>query len=131
MLSSKRAQTIGHKKRLAKRNAERVRRVKAHGILLRGHSAREISTQTDVSLSTVYCIKRAFVHQDKGLEKLLDPESHFPGRLPILSEAEERLVVSRTLEVAERGFALNCALMKGVPGKIAQRKRHWRRYRCF
>ena len=116
-----RAQTIGHKKRLAKRKAERVRRAKAHVLLLRGQSARETSTQTDVSLSTVYCIKRALKNQDKeGLEKVLDPESHFPGRRPILSEAEERLVVSRTLEAAERGFAVNCALMKSVQGKIAQ-----------
>ena len=48
MPRSMRVQTIGHKKRLAKRNAERKRRVKAHGILLQGHSAREISTHTDV-----------------------------------------------------------------------------------
>lgn len=41
----------------------------------------------------------------KGLEKLFDPESHFAGRRPVLSKAEERVVVGRTLEAAEKGLS--------------------------
>ena len=116
-----RAQTIAHKKRLAKRKAQRVGREKPHHFLMRGDPVRTVSGRTGVSLSIVYSIKKALTEKDtKRLEKLLDPESHFAGRRPILSSAEESLVVSRILEAAERGFAVDFALMKSVQGQIAQ-----------
>lgn len=120
MPSSMRAQTIAHNKRLAKRKQERIRREKALQLLQRGISPREVSTQSGVTRTIVYSIRKAITNDEtQQLAKLLDPENHFPGRRTVLTSAEQKLVVDKALEAAQQGFAVDCSLMKSIQGKIA------------
>ena len=80
------AQAIAHKKRLARREAERKRREKALQLWRDGISVIKVTQNTGVSTSTVYRLKRSAesVNQEQ-LQKLLDTKNSHPGRQPVLS----------------------------------------------
>lgn len=59
MPRSMRAQTIAHNQRIAKRKIERAMGTKAFELLRLDKSAKAVSTETNVTLATMYKIKRA------------------------------------------------------------------------
>ena len=58
-------------------------------------------------------------NDEKSLGKLLDKGTHFPGRRIVMTDSEEGIVVHKTLEAAEKGFEVDCSLMKSTQRKIA------------
>ena len=115
-----RCQAIAHNKRLGKRKAERIKREKALQLLRRGICPREVSTRSGVTRTTVYNLRKEIIDEDtQQLAKLLDPENHLAGLCTVLISTKESLVVEKTLEAAEKGFAVDCSLMKSIQGEIA------------
>ena len=73
-----RPQTIAHKQKLDKRKSESKKRERAFRLLKGYNSPKSVSVETDVSLATVYKIRRAMNDEDEeGLQKLLHPENTF------------------------------------------------------
>lgn len=76
----------------------------------------EVSTRNGVTRTTVSNIRKATIEEDmQRLAKLLDPEKHFAGRGTVFTSAKQSLVVDKTLEAAEKVFAVSSS--NGKPSK--------------
>lgn len=85
-----------------------------------GVSVAKVTQHTGVYTSTVYRFKRS---QESGnqeqLQKLLDTKNNHPGRQPVLSHYEERMIVERTVFASRHGFAVDNNLMMTLRAQIA------------
>lgn len=78
-----------------------------------------IASATGENQETVRQIKKAIASADsRTLEKLLHPENNRPGRRPVLTGDEEKLVSQRLIYAARRGFALDRPTLQRVLGRI-------------
>lgn len=56
-------------------------------------------------------------NDEKGLEKVLNPGSHFPGRRNIPKNDEQIVAVDRTMKEIQKGFEVDSAPKKSIQGK--------------
>jgi len=122
MPSSMRRESARYRQNLDQKEIERQNRERAAELLRASEAPNisEISRATNVSRRTVNRIRAAIDNNaTETLQKLLSPVDNQRGRPHILSPSEEKMLVSRLLYAAKRGFGLDVEQLREAMADIA------------
>jgi len=117
-----RRESARHRQNIARKETERQNRNRAAELLRTSTvpNLSAISRETDVDRRLVGRIRDAINNNaTKALHKLLNPADYQPGRPRVLSKSEERMLVSRIIYAAKRGFGIDINQIREAMGEMA------------